>query len=30
MVVDHWRSYLIWDEFIIPTNQCSLIHMDDQ
>jgi hypothetical protein len=28
--VDHWRSYLQHGEFIIKTNQQSIIHLDDQ
>jgi hypothetical protein len=30
MVVDHWRTYLQPAEFIIQTDQKSLIHLDDQ
>jgi hypothetical protein len=30
MAVEHWRSYLICSEFIIRTDQRSLIHLDDQ
>lgn len=30
MAVDHWRSYLQPAEFIIQTDQKSLIHLDDQ
>jgi hypothetical protein len=28
--VDHWRSYLQHGEFLIKTDQQSLIHLDDQ
>jgi hypothetical protein len=30
MAVDHWRLYLHQAEFIIRTDQHSLIHLDDQ
>lgn len=30
MAVDHWRQYLIGSEFIIRTDQRSLVHLDDQ
>jgi hypothetical protein len=30
MAVDHWRTYLQPTEFIIQTDQKSLIHLDDQ
>lgn len=30
MVVDHWRAYLQQGEFILRTNQKSLIDLDDQ
>ena len=30
LAVDHWRSYLQFGEFIIRTDQRSLIHLDDQ
>ncbi|CAN6301690.1 unnamed protein product, partial [Urochloa humidicola] len=30
MAVDHWRAYLQPAEFIIQTDQKSLIHLDDQ
>lgn len=30
LAVDHWRPYLLQAEFIIQTNQKSLIHLDDQ
>lgn len=30
MAVEHWRSYLQPAEFIIQTDQKSLIHLDDQ
>lgn len=30
LAVDHWRSYLQYGEFIIRTDQCSLIHLGDQ
>jgi hypothetical protein len=30
MVVDHWRAYLQQGEFILRTDQKSLIHLDDQ
>jgi len=30
MAIDHWRLYLITNEFIILTDQKSLIHLDDQ
>lgn len=30
MAVDHWRSYLVGNEFIIRTDQRSLVHLDDQ
>lgn len=30
MVVDHWRPYLQSSEFIIHTDQRSLVHLDDQ
>lgn len=30
MAVHHWRPYLMQSEFIIKTNQLSLIHLDDQ
>lgn len=30
MAIDHWRSYLQTSEFIIQTDQKSLIHLDDQ
>jgi hypothetical protein len=30
MAVDHWRTYLQPAEFIIQTDQKSLIHLDDQ
>lgn len=30
MAIDHWRTYLQPTEFIIQTDQKSLIHMDDQ
>lgn len=30
LAVDHWRSYLMQSEFLIKTDQKSLIHLDDQ
>ena len=30
MAIDHWRQYLITNEFIILTDQQSLVHLDDQ
>lgn len=30
MAVDQWRSYLQLSEFIIKTDQQSLVHLDDQ
>lgn len=30
MAIDHWRSYLISGEFVIRTDQRSLVHLDDQ
>lgn len=30
MAVDHWRPYLLHDEFIIKTDQRSLVHLGDQ
>uniref|UniRef100_A0A453EC58 Reverse transcriptase domain-containing protein n=2 Tax=Aegilops tauschii subsp. strangulata TaxID=200361 RepID=A0A453EC58_AEGTS len=30
MAVDHWRTYLQNDEFIVHTDQRSLIHLEDQ
>lgn len=30
MAVDHWRSYLVGNDFIIRTDQRSLVHLDDQ
>lgn len=30
LAVDHWCSYLQFGEFIIRTDQCSLIHLGDQ
>lgn len=30
MAVDQWRQYLIQGEFLILTDQKSLIHLDDQ
>lgn len=30
MAMDHWRTYLQNDEFIIHTDQWSLIHLEDQ
>jgi hypothetical protein len=30
LAVDHWRSYLMSGEFIIRTDQRSLVHLDDQ
>lgn len=30
LVVDHWRSYLQQAEFIIQTDQKSLVHLEDQ
>lgn len=30
LAVDHWRSYLQFGEFIIRTDQRSLIHLGDQ
>ena len=30
LAVDHWRSYLQHSEFVIKTDQKSLIHLDDQ
>jgi hypothetical protein len=30
MAVDHWRLYLLGGEFIIHTDQRSLVHLDDQ
>lgn len=30
LAVDHWRPYLLQAEFIIQTDQKSLIHLDDQ
>jgi hypothetical protein len=30
MAVDHWRSYLLGGEFIIRTDQRSLVDLDDQ
>lgn len=30
LVVDHWRSYLQFGEFVIRTDQRSLTHLDDQ
>ena len=30
LAVDHWRTYLQNDEFIVHTDQRSLIHLEDQ
>lgn len=30
MAVDHWRSYLQSAEFIIQTDQRSLVHLEDK
>lgn len=30
LAVEHWRSYLQHDEFLIKTDQKSLIHLEDQ
>ena len=30
LAIDHWRSYLQHAEFIIKTDQQSLVHLDDQ
>jgi transposase InsO family protein len=30
MAVDHWRSYLQNDEFVIRTDQRSLVHLEEQ
>lgn len=30
MGVEHWRQYLQSAEFIIRTNQCNLVHLEDQ
>lgn len=30
MAVDHWRFYLQHAEFLIRTDQCSLIHLEEQ
>lgn len=30
MAIDHWRQYLMQGEFLILTDQKSLIHLDDQ
>lgn len=30
MAVDHWRQYLLSVEFVIKTDQRSLMHLDDQ
>lgn len=30
MAVEHWRSYLQLDEFIIKTDQRSLVHLEEQ
>jgi transposase InsO family protein len=30
MAVDHWRAYLQHDEFIIRTDQRSLVHLEEQ
>lgn len=30
LAIDHWRSYLQHAEFIIKTDQKSLVHLDDQ
>ncbi|VAI53995.1 unnamed protein product [Triticum turgidum subsp. durum] len=30
MAIEQWRPYLHTDEFLIRTDQCSLVHLDDQ